>query len=310
MQVTFIIPLYNALARTRECLRTLQATLPPGLAHEVLFVDDGSTDGTREWLAGLTAPCRAVLNQRNLGFGGACNRGAEAARGGLFFFLNSDLVLRPGWFQPMQATFAHRADAAVVGNVQLNALTRAVDHAGLRFDHKGKPGHIRELPPGAGLFRWRRVPAVTGACFAIRAEVWRELGGFDEGFLNGGEDVDLCLRARAAGRHNYLALRSTVLHHVSASPGRKRRDEQNSRRLALRWRDAITALALPAWCRHHLETRWHGTRDPAGHAEARQILLFHLGLLHKPPLFAWRAMQQALDREQERWEKLLGSSAS
>lgn len=48
MQVSFIIPLYNCLAHTRECLRTLQATLPPGLDHEIISVDDGSTDGTRE----------------------------------------------------------------------------------------------------------------------------------------------------------------------------------------------------------------------------------------------------------------------
>ncbi len=324
MQVSFIIPIYNALAHTRECLRTLQATLPAGLKHEIVFVDDGSTDGTREWLAGpgrpagslsnpphgSTAPVRSILNETNLGFGGACNRGAAAATGEYLFFLNSDLVLQHGWFAPMRATFDRFTDAALVGNVQRNAATGAVDHAGLFFDHKGKPAHIRSLSPGAWLARWQPAPAVTGACFAIRAAGWRELGGFDEGFMNGGEDVDLCLRARAAGKSNYVATRSTVWHHVSASPGRKRRDEQNSQRLARRWRDAIAPLALPAWCRHYLEARWHGAADPADHAVARQILFYDLGLRTTPPSVAWQGVQAALDRELARWERLLGPAAA
>ena len=102
MEASFIIPLYNCRAHSRECLRTLQDTLPPGLAHEILLVDDGSTDGTRTWLATLPSPVRVLLNERNLGFAGTCNRGAAAARGRLLFFLHNDLVLLPGWFEPMR----------------------------------------------------------------------------------------------------------------------------------------------------------------------------------------------------------------
>ena len=146
MQVSFIIPLYNCLAHTRECLRTLHASLPAGLAHEIIFVDDGSTDGTREWLRTLPAPCRVILNDKNLGFAGACNRGAAAATGDLLFFLNNDLVLLPHWFEPMRAVFVRHSDAALVGNVQRNAATDAVDHAGVFFNHQGKPEHLRSLP--------------------------------------------------------------------------------------------------------------------------------------------------------------------
>src|SRR5687767_66385 len=104
MKVSFIIPLYNCLPLTQAMLASLQATLPAGLAHEIIFVDDGSTDGTREWLATLTAPpFRVLLNERNLGYAIANNRAAAVARGEFLVLLNSDLVLQPGWLEPMLA---------------------------------------------------------------------------------------------------------------------------------------------------------------------------------------------------------------
>ncbi len=345
MQVSCIIPLYNCLAYTRECLRTLQATLPAGLDHEIIFVDDGSTDGTREWLAGLSqsavsrsnppavsrsnlpavspsnppavslsnpsqpsASCRVILNEKNLGFAGACNRGATVARGELLFFLNSDLVLLPGWFEPMRAAFDRYEDAALVGNVQLDAVTRARDHTGLRFNHKAKPEHDTGRPWLARLSGFRRVPALTGACFAIRRPLWQSLGGFDEGFHNGGEDVDLCLRAQAAGHSNYVALRSVVLHHVSASPGRKLRDEANSRRLMLRWHHDLIPLAARAWSGHFIATHWDQSfvyDDALG----RGALYYWLGVLTEPPAGVQEGVKTAIEQELTRWSQLLPTAS-
>ena len=281
MQVSFIIPLYNCLALTQECLRTLQATLPAGLMHEIIFVDDGSTDGTRDWLGTLAAPCRVVLNERNLGFAVTCNRGAAVAQGECLFFLNSDLVLLPGWFQPMLA-LAKRQDAGLVGNVQLNAASGAVDHTGLWFNRKGKPEHSTRLSFLARLTGKREVPALTGACFSVRKSVWLQLGGFDEGFINGSEDVDLCFKARAAGLHNYVATRSVVRHHVSQSPGRKKRDEENSRRLLTNWRSAIAGFSVRDVCRACLEVAWEDPRNYPDHLLARDAFLYLGHLLPRP----------------------------
>jgi GT2 family glycosyltransferase len=301
---SFVIPLYNCLAHTQECLRTLRATLPSGLDHEIIFVDDGSTDGTRAWLATLAAPCRTVLNEKNLGFASACNRAAASARGEFLFFLNNDLVLLPDWFEPMRALLT-RSDVALVGNVQLNARTGALDHAGVRIDAKGKPEHDHSLPLLARLRGWREVPAVTGACFAIRRALWEKLGGFDEDFRNGGEDVDLALRARAAGLRTVVSLRSVVRHHVSASLGRKLRDEHNSRRLATRWRDTLASLAAPAWSTNHLESEWHGTRDPREFAAAAEALLLSLGWRSRPSVQLRNRIQRTLETEFARWHQLL-----
>jgi GT2 family glycosyltransferase len=95
------------------------------------------------------------------------------------------------------------------------------------------------------------VPAVTGACLLVARDLWTQLGGFDEAYVNGGEDIDLGFRARALGRVNAVALRSVVRHHVSSSPGRKARDEQNSHRLACRWHREFLAAAdygRREWC--------------------------------------------------------------
>lgn len=306
MQVSFIIPLYNCLAHTRECLRTLQATLPGGLANEIIFVDDGSTDGTRDWLATLGAPCRGILNEKNLGFAGACNRAAAAATGESLFFLNNDLVLLPGWFEPMRALLA-RDDVALVGNVQLNARTGALDHAGVCFDAKGKPEHTHARPILARLRGWREMPAVTGACFGIRRATWEKLGAFDEGFRNGGEDVDLALRARAAGLRTLVSLRSIVRHHVSASLGRKLRDEHNSRRLAVRWRHAIVPLAARAWSRHYIATLWESScvfDDALG----RAALWTALGGRATDSVHA--GVHTAFQREFARWHALLDGAAA
>ncbi len=306
MQVSFLIPLYNCLAHTRECLRTLRATLPAGLACEIIFVDDGSTDGTREWLATLGVPCRALLNEKNLGFAGACNRAAAAASGEFLFFLNNDLVLLPGWFEPMRALLARR-DVALVGNVQLNARTSTLDHAGVRFDAKGKPEHDHARPFLARLRGWREVPAVTGACFGIRRATWQKLGAFDEGFRNGGEDVDLALRARAAGLRTVVSLRSVVRHHVSASLGRKLRDEHNSRRLAVRWRHAIVPLAARAWSRAHITTLWERS-CLFDDALARAALWTALGGQPSPAVCA--GVHRAFQREFARWHTLLDGAAT
>lgn len=303
-RLSVITPLFNCLERTKEMVGSLQAAMPGGLAYEVILVDDGSTDGTRQWLGGLGEPFRVLLNERNLGFGASTNRGAAAARGSVLALLNDDLVLPGGWLRPMLSALGR--GVGVVGNLQVDARTGQVDHAGIWVDLKGKPEHVRQSPGWAGrLFRPNaRVFAVTGACMLVRAETWRRLGGFDEGFVNGGEDVDLCLRARAAGLGVVLARRSRVLHHVSSSPGRKLRDEENSHRLVLRWRDALAVEASRLWTRGRFMEVLPEPRDFPDTREALQMALYILHLAWSPPPSAVAAMGEAIDLELARWRQM------
>jgi O-antigen biosynthesis protein len=357
-RVSVVIPTYNCLALTQAMLASLQATLPRDLASEIIFVDDGSTDGTREWLKSLSpsnglssasfpvrqaqgpepaegqpatldgrpdagatiAPgvpaVRYLLNEKNLGYATTNNRGAALARGDYLALLNDDLVLLPRWLEPMLRVH-HRLGtrAGLIGNVQLDAKTAAVDHAGIIINRQSKPVHARALP---AWWRWSRlcglrpVPAVTGACVLLERRLWEQLGGLDDRYVNGGEDIDLCFRARAAGRINAVALRSVVRHHVSSSPGRKRRDEENSFRLAQRWQQDFVAAADVAtrdWCREYL-----GSILPA--PQWRQYPLACRALLHAahlrrtPPREAVASLEAELAKEFAHWEKVLGVAAA
>jgi GT2 family glycosyltransferase len=304
-KVSFIIPLFNCLELTKACLASLQATVPRGLDYEILLIDDGSTDGTREWLQTLGAPVRVLLNEKNLGYAVSNNRGAREAKGEILGLLNNDLVLLPGWLPPILRFFRFGRRTGFVGNIQLDASTGAVDHSGIYIQESGKPAH-RGAPGGA--IRFRKVQqaiAVTGACAFVRRETFLQLGGFDEGFLNGGEDVDFCLRAREAGLRNWVALESRVLHHVSASPGRKERDEQNSRRLAARWRSTLAREAGRTWCRRFIADNWHEPRSLDARL-ALHALLAIWDVTDAPPREALWMTEQAMHREELRWEAILG----
>ena len=150
--------------------------------------------------------------------------------------LNNDLVLRPGWLRPMlRALDSLGPRAGMVGNIQLNAATGKVDHAGIYFNRKCKPEHDRRDPGRLTslLFpirRWRR-PSPGALRPRAEAPPGKGLGRFDESFVDECEDMDLCFRASSRGLVNAVAPRSRVLHHVERVAGRKLRDEELPLRL-------------------------------------------------------------------------------
>jgi O-antigen biosynthesis protein len=305
--LSVVTPLFNCLAFTQAMVASLRASIPSRISYEIILVDDGSTDGTREWLAGLGSPFRVLLNERNLGFGASSNRGAAVARGRVLAFLNNDLILAKGWLGPMLwALRLMGPKAGFVGNVQLNAASGTVDHAGIFVNLKGKPEHDRRPP---SLLRRivaprKAVAAATGACLLIRATTWRRLGGFDETYVNGCEDVDACLRARTLGLWNVVALRSRVLHHVSSSPGRKLRDEENTRRLVRRWRHELAVLASREWTWVTFCPVVPEPRDFPDTAEALRMAAYMAHLRWSPSPSAIAGMGLAIDAELARWEKM------
>ena len=305
--VSVVTPLFNCLAHTQAMVATLRDSIPSRIPYEIILVDDGSTDGTRAWLAGLGEPFRVVLNERNLGFGASTNRGAALARGRYLALLNNDLVLRRGWLRPMlRALRSLGSRAGLVGNVQHSVATGEVDHAGMIVNLKGKPEHDRRPP---GFLRRLFLPvhrcfAVTGACMLVRTETWRRLQGFDEAYVNGCEDIDLCFRASEAGLVNAVALRSRVLHHVSASPGRKLRDEENSYLLVGRWRHRLAVEASRAWCWPHFSAILPEPRDFPDQAEAWRMALYMIHCNPTPPPTAVAGMEAAIDLELARWREM------
>lgn len=307
MEISFIIPLFNRLDLTRPCVESLRATLPAGLPHEIILVDDGSTDGTREWLHSLERPPFVVRrNDGNRGFAYGNNRAAAIARGRFLALVNSDLVFQPRWLEPMLRAFSRFRDTGIVGNLQFRTSTGELDHAGLIIDPKGRPEHLDHRRGHLLLpLPYSRRPAVTGACCVVEREQFLALGGFDEGFINGGEDVDLCYRLRRAGLAVRVANRSRVLHHVSASPGRKRHDEQNSRRLVRKWREQLIEDGARFWPHDYLHEHWLNPRA-FDHGLLLAAVLRIAGLVPAPSSRARDIVARNIDLEEARWRAMFG----
>ena len=240
MQVSIITSLFNRLDLTRAYLASLERTLQ-GWDYEVILVDDASTDGTRDFLATLPAPrYRVIRNDTPRSFAANNNAAARLARAPLLGLLNNDLFLLPGWLEPMARLAATLPDVGCVGNVQREPVSGLIDHCGFFFDADGHAIHAGKnepAPPPEDYLCW---PAATAACWVIRRDVFLGLGGFDEAYRNGFEDVDFCLRASAAGYRHFVANRSVIYHHISASPGRSHHEDANLQLFRQRWQRVIT----------------------------------------------------------------------
>jgi GT2 family glycosyltransferase len=253
---TIVIPVFNQCGFTRKCLEALGAYTPDREAFEVTVVDNGSTDQTKDYLhhAVQTYPfLRVLTNAQNLGFARACNQGAWAATGDYLVFLNNDTEVQPGWLTPLIGTLDRDPQVGAVGSLLLN-MDGTIQSAGMYLVdcHKtGMPFMMWMYGSGtlvdqAGAYHQARVcPMVCGACLATRRRLFSELGGFDEGFVNGHEDVDLCLRCGERGFLVVYQPASIVLHY--GSPDRTERfrcHAENRARLLARWRGRIPAHAI------------------------------------------------------------------
>lgn len=235
-KASIIIPVFNKLDLTRQCLTTL-ASLTTMPEYEVIVVDNASTDGTAEFLAELGGDVQVIRNPDNYGFAVASNQGAKAARGEFLLFLNNDTIPTDGWLNALVDEVECHPEVAVVGS-KLLYEDGTIQHAGVAFSRiVFTPYHIyRKFPADSPMVNRRReFQCVTAACMLVRRDVFEQVGRFDEGFKNGFEDVDLCLKIRDQGWHIMYRPDSVVYHLESQTAGRKSHDTDNARRLLERW---------------------------------------------------------------------------
>lgn len=242
MSVTVVVPVHGRSALTRNCLDVLLAQdLPEGT--RLLVVDDASTDDTAEVLARYGRRVDVLRQPVNAGFGAACNRGVQEAATDLVVLLNNDTTPHDGWLHALlDHAQAHPAAAAV--GARLLHLDGTVQHAGVVIGRDRLPHHVYAGFPGdhPAVVRSRRFQVVTGACLLLRREVFLDLGGFDLGYRNGHEDVDLCLRLGVAGHEVHYCGDAVLTHLESVSRGRRSSDETANGR---RWCDTWQARVRP-----------------------------------------------------------------
>jgi glycosyltransferase involved in cell wall biosynthesis len=208
-----VMPLYNKAAHVRAAIESvLVQTLP---AHEILVIDNGSTDGGREIVAAIGDARIRLLDLPTPGPGGYAGRnmGIRAASGDWIAFLDADDLWQPDHLAVLAESIAADPDARA-------AATR-FDH---RFDDRSQPqriapelGQARSLDFGDFLSAWlavRECPMWTGA-IAIRRDTLFEAGLFPEGRAVRGGDKDLWLRVIAKGTLRYDPRVTAIFHRDS-----------------------------------------------------------------------------------------------
>jgi len=241
--VSIIIPVYNQAQFTRNCLNALFNNTPE--PYEIIIVDNGSTYDTTILLKQYEGRVRVIRNAQNQGFARACNSGAEAAHAPLLLFLNNDTEVQPGWLPPLLA-MASRPTVGAVGS-RLLFPDGSIQHAGvLIVERRGVvsllPRHpfIGENQAEASPVKATSMQAVTAACMLVKAEDFDDVGGFDNAYWNGCEDVDLCFKLAQLGKKVVYEPSSVVVHHEGKS-GHERTVAitTNNARLRSRWEGLI-----------------------------------------------------------------------
>ena len=240
---SLIIPVCNKWELTKNCLHSIREHTA-ATAFEVIVVDNASTDATATELSPLghaLFPGRftVIRNASNLNFGPASNLGAHRAQGELLFFLNNDTLVTPGWSQPLLGAFHERPDLGAAGPLLLYPDQR-VQHLGVTFAPQGI-SHLYSLVPHDHpvVRRPRRLQAITAAALMMPASLFRQCGGFYEGYVNGHEDMELSLRIRQQGHILACISASTAYHLESQTPGRKDTERHNTQLLHKRCGEAF-----------------------------------------------------------------------
>ena len=259
LKTSIIIPVFNGLGLTKACLKGLDETLPSDFDVEIIVVDDASSDGTADWLAGAAARdprLRIVRNTENAGFVASCNRAAQVAQGEILLFLNNDTVLLPGWFTPLLQTFREHPDAGAVGGRLLFPDGRIQEAGGMVFCD-GSAAHFGrdDYHLDAEIYNvLREVDYCSAALLATTRKLFEEIGGFDPVYGFGYyEDTDYCFQVRKKGCKVYCQPQSTIVHLEGATAGTdlnrgpKHYQVVNQARFTARWRVELERLpARPA----------------------------------------------------------------
>lgn len=215
--VSIVILTFNQLEYTKKCIESIRKYTPE--SHEIIFIDNGSKDGTVEFLRRLVSEntnYRLIENKENRGFAGGCNQGIREARGEFILLLNNDVIVTEGWLSGLINCLKSSPDAGIIGPMtnNISGLQR------IEVDYK-KEEEIDDFARRFhGTYKGRRIPLrrIVGFCMLFRRGLIDKIGLLDETFGTGNfEDDDLCLRAELAGFRNYIAGDVFIHHYGSRS---------------------------------------------------------------------------------------------
>lgn len=226
--LSVIVVNYNGLRFIDGCISTIAHALRE-IPHEIIIVDNGSSDGSAEYIRGQFPHARLFVSEVNLGFTGGNNLGVQHARAEHVLLLNNDTEC--------QADLTPLIDC--MNETRVGVAGCALSYADGRIQHSVGYEHtpcrvVLSWLGSAQFGGWkplkrlletedayyktehRSIDWVSGACLLTRTDLWRRLGGLDERFFMYCEDVDYCRRVRAQGLDVIYTPRTRVLHYEGA----------------------------------------------------------------------------------------------
>lgn len=255
------MPRFSIIIVSWNALHHLQTFLPSVAAtnyddFEIILADNASADGSKEWVKKRYPGVKIVTFDKNYGYCGGNNRAVSYANGDILLFLNNDVKVDPDWLSPLGIMFDENKNMAVAQpKMRSYKNPEAFEYAGAAggyIDRYGYPfcrGRIFdtvELDEGqyddAAHIFW-----ASGAAFAVRKNVFQQLGGFDEDFQFHMEEIDLCWRIWNHG-HEIAYCPQSVVYHLGGgslameSPRKLYYNYRNS--LMMLWKNYTASMLL------------------------------------------------------------------
>ena len=214
-ELSVVIPNYNGLQYVKGCLDSLRAqTLSDFL---VIFVDNGSTDGSREL---VETEVQVVALPENLGFCQAVNRGIQASETPYVVLLNNDTEADPRFLEELLSGIKRKSRAFSCAAMMLQFHQRdRIDDAGNFYNAMGWAFARGKGKPAARYEKECRIFSSCGGASIYRRKALEKTGLFDEEHFAYLEDTDICYRARIAGYENWYLPRARVYHVGSGTTG-------------------------------------------------------------------------------------------
>lgn len=204
-EISLVVIALNEGARLRQTVEQAQATLPPG--SEIVVIDDGSTDGSSDFLAGGNGAARLIVTD-HIGVARARNLGAQTASGRFLFFADAHLTFEPECWERMTAALA---EPGVGGVAPAVVDLEHPQHTGYGIHFRG-PDLVMKWLDAQGDDPYA-VPLVPWCCGGMRRDVFEATGGFDEGMIRWGMvDNEMSLRLWLEGYELHVVPRARIAH--------------------------------------------------------------------------------------------------
>lgn len=209
---SIIIPSYNQKSLLLECIDSIEAyTAPP---YEIIVIDNGSEDGTRDALMNRGGSIRVASNEHNLGFARAINIGLMMAKGSKIVLMNNDVLVTEGWLDQLHHCLLSNPTVGAVGPVT-NYISGEQQ---IEVPYQDISG-MREFAlsyNGSDPSKWKLCDRLVGFCILFSRSTFEEVGYLDEGYEIGNfEDDDFIIRLRFQGKQMMIA-GDTFVHHYGS----------------------------------------------------------------------------------------------